>query len=321
MSRKKISLIGGGQIGGVLAQLIAERQLADVVMFDIVEDLPQGKTLDIAEAARIEGFDGKVEGTNDYKDIAGSDLVIITAGLPRKPGMSRDDLLTTNSKIMKSVAEGVKANAPDAIVIIISNPLDAMVTLFKKVSGFPQNRVLGQAGILDSSRFSTFIAWELGVSVKDVNTMVLGGHGDTMVPIVRYANVNGIPVMELLERKYGDAAKAKEVMDAMVTRTKKAGGEVVALLKTGSAFYSPASATISMAEAIIYDEKRLLPVCAFLQGEFGVDGYYVGIPAVLGASGIEKVVEFALDEEEQSALDHSINAVKTLVGDMERLGF
>jgi malate dehydrogenase len=321
MSRKKITLIGGGQIGGVLAQLIAERQLADVLMFDIVEDLPQGKTLDIAEAARIEGFDGKVEGTNNYKDIAGSDLVIITAGLPRKPGMSRDDLLTTNSKIMKSVAEGVKANAPDAIVIVISNPLDAMVTLFKKISGFPQNRVLGQAGILDSSRFSTFIAWELGVSVKDVNTMVLGGHGDTMVPIVRYANVNGIPVMDLLERKYGDAAKAKEVMDAMVTRTKKAGGEVVGLLKTGSAFYSPASATISMAEAIIYDEKRLLPVCAFLQGEFGVDGYYVGVPAVLGASGVEKVVEFALDEEEQSALDHSINAVKTLVVDMERLGF
>ena len=321
MTRKKIALIGGGQIGGVLAQLIAERQLADVVMFDIVEDLPQGKTLDIAEASRIEGFDGKVEGTNDYKDIAGSDLIIITAGLPRKPGMSRDDLLTTNSKIMKSVAEGVKANAPEAIVIVISNPLDAMVTLFKKISGFPQNRVLGQAGILDSSRFSTFIAWELGVSVKDVNTMVLGGHGDTMVPIVRYANVNGIPVMELLERKYGDAAKAKEVMDAMVTRTKKAGGEVVALLKTGSAFYSPASATISMAEAIIYDEKRLLPVCAYLQGEFGVDGYYVVVPAVLGASGIEKVVEFALDEEEQSALDNSINAVKTLVGDMERLGF
>jgi malate dehydrogenase len=321
MNRKKISLIGGGQIGGVLAQLIAQRQLGDVVMFDIVEDLPQGKTLDIGEAARIDGFDGKVDGTNDYKDIAGSDLVIITAGLPRKPGMSRDDLLTTNSKIMKSVAEGVKKNAPDAIVIIISNPLDAMVTLFKKISGFPQNRVLGQAGILDSSRFSTFIAWELGVSVKDVNAMVLGGHGDTMVPIIRYANVNGIPVMELLERKYGDAAKAKEVMDDMVTRTKKAGGEVVALLKTGSAFYSPASATIAMAEAIIYDEKRLLPVCAFLQGEFGVNGYYVGVPAVLGATGIEKVIEFSLDEEEQSALDNSVNAVKTLVGDMERLGF
>ncbi len=321
MNRKKIALIGGGQIGGVLAQLIAQRQLGDVVMFDIVEDLPQGKTLDIAEASRIDGFDAKVEGTNDYKDIAGSDLVIITAGLPRKPGMSRDDLLTTNSKIMKSVAEAVKANAPDAVVIIISNPLDAMVTLFKKVTGFPHHRVLGQAGILDSSRFSSFIAWELGVSVKDINTMVLGGHGDTMVPILRYANVNGIPVMELLERKYGDAAKAKEVMDAMVTRTKKAGGEVVALLKTGSAFYSPAAAAVTMAEAIIYDEKRLLPVSAYLQGEFGIDGYYVGVPAVLGASGVEKVVEFKLDEEEQSALDNSINAVKTLVGDMERLGF
>jgi malate dehydrogenase len=321
MARKKISLIGGGQIGGVLAQLIAQRQLGDVVMFDIVEDMPQGKMLDIAEAARVDGFDGKVEGTNDYKDLAGSDLVIVTAGLPRKPGMSRDDLLTTNAKIMKSVAEAVKNNAPEAICIIISNPLDAMVTLFKKVTGFPTNRVFGQAGILDSSRFSTFIAWELGVSVKDVNAMVLGGHGDTMVPIIRHSNVNGIPTMDLLERKYGDAAKAKEVMDVMVTRTKKAGGEVVGLLKTGSAFYSPASAAISMVEAIIYDEKRVLPVCAYLDSEFGVDGYYLGVPAVLGATGVEKVVEFSLDETEQAALDNSINAVKTLVADMERLGF
>lgn len=321
MNKKKIALIGGGQIGGVLAQLIAQRQLGDIVMFDIVEDLPQGKTLDIGEASRIDGFDTKVSGTNNYKDIADSDLIIITAGLPRKPGMSRDDLLTTNSKIMKSVAEGVKANAPDAIVIIISNPLDAMVTLFKKVSGLPHHRVLGQAGILDSSRFSTFIAWELGVSVKDINTMVLGGHGDTMVPIVRYANVNGLPVMELLERKYGDAVKAKEVMDAMLQRTKKAGGEVVALLKTGSAFYSPASAAVTMAEAIIYDEKRLLPVCAFLKGEFGVDGYYVGVPVILGSTGVEKIIEFELNEDEQSAFNNSINSVKTLVGDMERLGF
>ena len=321
MNKKKIALIGGGQIGGVLTQLIAQRQLGDVVMFDIVEDLPQGKTLDIGEASRIDGFDTKVSGTNDYKDIADSDLILITAGIPRKPGMSRDDLLTTNSKIMKSVAEGVKANAPDAIVIIISNPLDAMVTLFKKVSGFPHYRVLGQAGVLDSSRFSSFIAWELGVSVKDINTMVLGGHGDTMVPIVRYANINGLPVMELLERKYGDAVKAKEVMDAMLQRTKKAGGEVVGLLKTGSAFYSPASAAITMAEAIIYDEKRLLPVCAFLQGEFGVDGYYVGVPVILGGTGVEKVIEFELNEDEQSAFNNSINAVKTLVGDMERLGF
>ncbi len=321
MNRKKIALIGGGQIGGVLAQLIARRQLGDVMMYDIVEDLPQGKTLDIAEASRIDGFDVKVQGTNDYKDIDGADLVIITAGLPRKPGMSRDDLLTTNAKIMKSVAEGVKEHAPDAIVIIISNPLDAMVTLFQKITGFPHNRVMGQAGVLDSSRFSTFIAWELGVSVKDVNAMVLGGHGDTMVPIVRYANVNGIPVMELLERKYGDKAKAQEVMDAMVQRTKKAGGEVVALLKTGSAFYSPASAATAMAEAIIYDEKRLLPVCAYLQGEFGVDGYYVGVPAVLGATGVEKVIDFELDETEQAAFDNSVNAVKKLVADMERLGF
>ncbi|GMR25239.1 MAG: malate dehydrogenase [Ignavibacteria bacterium] len=321
MNKKKIALIGGGQIGGVLVQLIAQRQLGDVVMFDVVEDLPQGKTLDIGEASRIDGFDIKISGTNNYKDIADSDLIIITAGLPRKPGMSRDDLLITNSKIMKSVAEGVKANAPNAIVIIISNPLDAMVTLFKKVSGFPHHRVLGQAGVLDSSRFSSFIAWELGVSVKDINAMVLGGHGDTMVPIVRYANVNGLPVMELLERKYGDAKKAKEVMDAMLQRTKKAGGEVVGLLKTGSAFYSPASAAISMAEAIIYDEKRLLPVCAFLQGEFGVDGYYVGVPVILGSTGVEKVIEFELDEDEQSAFNNSINAVKTLVGDMERLGF
>ena len=321
MTRNKIALIGGGQIGGVLAQLIALRQLGDVIMFDIVEDLPQGKTLDIGEASRIDGFDVKVEGTNDYKDLSGSNLVIITAGLPRKPGMSRDDLLVTNAKIMNSVAQGVKKNAPDAIVIIISNPLDAMVTLFKKVSGFPQNRVFGQAGVLDSSRFSTFIAWELGISVKDVNTMVLGGHGDTMVPIVRYANANGIPVMELLERKYGDKAKAKEVMDAMVQRTKMAGGEVVKLLKTGSAFYSPASAAISMAEAIIYDEKRLMPVCAYLQGEYGVNGYYVGVPAIIGSTGIEKVIEFELDEEEQNAFNNSINSVKTLIADMERLGF
>ena len=223
MAKKKIALIGGGQIGGVLAQLIGLRELADVVLFDIVEDMPQGKTLDIAEASRVDGFDVSLKGTNSYKDIAGSDVVIITAGLPRKPGMSRDDLLTTNAKIMKSVAEGVKENAPDAIVIIISNPLDAMVTLFQKVSGFAHHKVIGQAGVLDSSRFSTFIAWELGVSVKDINAMVLGGHGDTMVPLVRYANVNGFPIMELLERKYDDAAKAKEVMDAMVQRTKMAG--------------------------------------------------------------------------------------------------
>lgn len=321
MARKKIALIGGGQIGGVLTQLIAQKNLGDVVLFDIVEDLPQGKTLDIAEASRVDGFDSNLKGTNEYKDIAGSDLVIITAGLPRKPGMSRDDLLATNAKIMKSVAEGVKEFAPNSTVIIISNPLDAMVTLFQKVSGFPTNRVMGQAGVLDSSRFSTFISWELGVSVKDINAMVLGGHGDTMVPLVRYANVNGVPVMEMLERKYKDAAKAKEVMDAMVQRTKMAGGEVVKLLKTGSAFYSPASSAIAMAEAILLDQKRLLPTCAFLNGEFSVDGYYVGVPAVLGENGVERIIELTLDAEEQAAFDKSVTAVKGLIEDMGRLGF
>lgn len=321
MARKKIALIGGGQIGGVLTQLIALKNLGDVVLFDIVEDLPQGKTLDIAEASRVDGFDVNVKGTNSYKDIEDSDLVIITAGLPRKPGMSRDDLLVTNAKIMKSVAEGVKEFAPNSIVIIISNPLDAMVTLFQKVSGFPANRVMGQAGVLDSSRFATFIAWELGVSVKDINAMVLGGHGDTMVPLVRYANVNGIPVMEMLERKYNDKVKAKEIMDAMVHRTKMAGGEVVQLLKTGSAFYSPASSAIAMAEAVLFDEKRVLPTCALLNGEFSVNGYYVGVPAVLGANGVERIVELSLDAEEQAALDKSVAAVKGLVEDMNRLGF
>ncbi len=321
MARKKIGLIGGGQIGGVLAQLIAQKELADVVLFDIVEDMPQGKALDIAEASRVDGFDVNLKGANDYKDIAGSDLIIITAGLPRKPGMSRDDLLTTNAKIMKSVAEGVRDNAPDAIVIIISNPLDAMVTLFQKVSGFSHNKVIGQAGVLDSSRFASFIAWELGVSVKDINAMVLGGHGDTMVPLVRYANVNGVPVMEQLERKYGDAAKAKEVMDAMVQRTKMAGGEVVKLLKTGSAFYSPASSAIQMAESILGDQKRVLASCVYLDGEYGVNGYYLGVPAVLGENGCEKILEVTLDEEEQAALDHSVEAVTNLVADMGRLGF
>ncbi len=321
MSRKKIAVIGGGQIGGVLVQLIAQRQLGDVVLYDIVQDMPQGKTLDIAEAARVDLFDADLKGTNDYKDISGSDIVIITAGLPRKPGMSRDDLLVTNAQIMKTVAENVKQYAPNSVVIIISNPLDAMVTLFQKITGFPSNRVIGQAGVLDSSRFATFIAWELGVSVKDINAMVLGGHGDTMVPIVRYANVNGIPVMELLEKKYNDRNKAIEVMTALVERTKQAGGEVVKLLKTGSAFYSPASSAIAMTEAIVYDEKRVLPVCAYLNGEYGVKGYYVGVPAVLGAKGVEKIIEFALNEEEQSLLNNSVNAVKSLVADMERLGF
>ncbi|MDF1581140.1 MAG: malate dehydrogenase [Desulfuromonadales bacterium] len=316
MARSKIALIGGGQIGGVLAQLAALRELGDVVLFDIVEDMPQGKALDIAEASPVDSFDVNVTGTNTYKDIAGSDVVIVTAGLPRKPGMSRDDLIEVNSKIMTSVAEGIRDNAPDAFVIVISNPLDAMVTLCQKVTGFPPERVMGQAGVLDSARFVSFIAWELGVSIKDVTAMTLGGHGDTMVPLVRYASVQGIPVMELLEQKYGSAAKAQEVMDAMVARTKDAGGEVVRLLKTGSAFYSPASSAIAMATAILKDQKRVLPVCALLQGEFGVNGFYVGVPCVLGAGGVEQILEFKLDAAEQAMFDNSVAAVKELVGSM-----
>ncbi len=316
MARPKIALIGGGQIGGVLAQLACLRELGDVVLFDIVEDMPQGKTLDIAEASPVDGFDVSVTGTNDYKDIAGAAVVIVTAGLPRKPGMSRDDLIEVNSKIMTSVSEGIRDNAPDAHVIVISNPLDAMVTLCQKITGFPSERVMGQAGVLDSARFETFIAWELGVSVKDVTAMTLGGHGDTMVPLVRYASVKGIPVMELLEQKYGSAAKAKEVMDAMVERTKKAGGEVVALLKTGSAFYSPASSAIAMAESILKDQKRVMATCALLKGEFGVNNYYVGVPCILGANGVEKIIEFKLDAEEQAMFDNSVVAVKELVGSM-----
>ena len=315
MARSKIALIGGGQIGGVLAQLCALRELGDVVLFDIVEGMPQGKCLDIAEASPVDGFDVELKGANSYADIAGSDVVIVTAGLPRKPGMSRDDLIEVNAKIMTQVSEGIKQYAPNAFVIIISNPLDAMVTLCQKVTGFPAERVMGQAGVLDSARFAAFIAWELGVSVKDVSAMTLGGHGDTMVPLVRYASVNGIPVMELLEQKYG-AAKAEEVMTAMVERTKAAGGEVVKLLGNGSAFYSPASSAIAMAESILRDQKRVLPVCALLNGEFGVKGFYVGVPCVLGANGIEKIVEFKLDATEQALMDNSVAAVTELVGSM-----
>jgi len=316
MARKKIALIGGGQIGGVLAQLAAMRELGDVVLFDIVEGLPQGKTLDIAEAAPVDGFDVSVKGTNSYEDIKGADVVIVTAGLPRKPGMSRDDLIATNSKIMTAVAEGIKANAPNAFVIVISNPLDAMVTLCQRITGFPHHRVVGQAGVLDSARFAAFIAWELGVSVRDVTAVTLGGHGDDMVPLVRYTAVCGVPVMELLEQKYG-AAKAAEVMAAMVKRTRGAGGEVVALLKTGSAFYSPASSAIAMAESFLKDSKRVLPTCVYLNGEFGVKGLYVGVPVVIGAGGAEKILQLKLNAEEQAMMDKSVAAVRDLVATLK----
>jgi malate dehydrogenase len=304
MARKKIALIGGGNIGGVLAEQIAYRELGDVVLFDVVEGLPQGKALDLAEGAPVVGADASITGTNSYSDIAGADLVIITAGLARKPGMSRDDLLKTNLAIMKQVAVGVRDHAPSAHVIVISNPLDAMVYTFKQVSGFPRSRVVGMAGVLDSARFRAFVAWELGVSVEDVTALVLGGHGDTMVPLVRYCSVAGIPVAKLLPR-------AK--IDAIVERTKGAGGEVVQLLKTGSAFVSPALSATLMAESILKDKKRVLACACLLEGEYGVDGLYVGVPCVLGAGGVERVIEVELDADEQKLFDASVQHVRDLV--------
>jgi len=308
MARPKIALIGGGNIGGVLAEQIAYRELGDVVIFDVVEGLPQGKALDMAEGSPLAKSDAAIAGTNDYAGIAGSDIVIITAGLARKPGMSRDDLLKTNLGIMKSVAQGVKENAPDAIVIVISNPLDAMVYTFKEVSGFPKNRVVGMAGVLDSTRFRSFVAWELGVSVQDVSALVLGGHGDTMVPLVRYCTVAGVPVKQFL-------SDAK--IEAIVERTKGAGGEVVALLKTGSAFVSPALSAIEMAESILHDKKRVLACACLCEGEYGIDGLYVGVPCVLGANGVEKVIEVELDADERKLFDASVEHVRTLVKQIE----
>ncbi len=308
MARTKIALIGGGNIGGVLAEQAAYRELGDVVIFDVVEDLPQGKALDIAEGAPVVGSDAKITGTNSYEDLGGADVVIITAGLARKPGMSRDDLLATNLKIMTQVAEGVRDHAPDAYVIVVSNPLDAMVYQFKKISGFPKNRVVGQAGVLDSTRLRAFVAWELGVSVQDVTALVLGGHGDTMVPLIRYCTVAGIPVEQLLP-------KAK--IDEIVERTKGAGGEVVGLLKTGSAFVSPAVSALEMAEAIIKDTKRVLACACLCEGEYGVDGLYVGVPCVLGAGGVERIVEAELNEDERKLFDASVAHVRRLVDELE----
>jgi malate dehydrogenase len=306
--RKKIALIGGGNIGGVMAEQAAYRELGDVVIFDVVEGLPQGKALDMAEGAPLVGSDARISGANSYEDIAGADLVIITAGLARKPGMSRDDLLNTNLKIMKSVAEGVRDHAPDAYVIVVSNPLDAMVYTFKEVSGFPKNRVVGMAGVLDSARFRAFVAWELGVSVKDVTALVLGGHGDTMVPLVRYCTVAGIPIQQLIPQ---------ERIDAIVERTKGAGGEVVGLLKTGSAFVSPALSALEMAEAILKDKKRVLACACLCEGEYGVDGLYVGVPCVLGEGGVERIIEAELNEDERKEFDASVEHVRTLVDQIE----
>ncbi len=306
--RKKIALIGGGNIGGVMAEQLVYRELGDVILFDVVEGLPQGKALDIAEGTPLFDADASIKGANAYAEIAGADLVIITAGLARKPGMSRDDLLNTNLKIMKQVAEGVREHAPNAFVIVVSNPLDAMVYTFKKVSGFPKNRVIGMAGVLDSARFRSFVAWELGVSVQDVTALVLGGHGDTMVPLVRYCTVAGVPIEQMI---------SKERINAIVERTKQAGGEVVALLKTGSAFVSPAASAIEMAEAILKDKKRVLACCCLLEGEYGINGLYVGVPCVLGANGMERVIEVELNAEERKLFDDSVEHVRSLVKQIE----
>ncbi len=308
MARPKIALIGGGNIGGVLAEQIAYRELGDVVIFDVVEGLPQGKALDMAEGSPLAGSDAKLSGANSYEGIRGADLVIITAGLARKPGMSRDDLLATNLAIMKQVAIGVRDNAPNATVIVVSNPLDAMVYTFKQVSGFPKNRVVGMAGVLDSARFRAFVAWELGVSVQDVTALVLGGHGDTMVPLTRYCTVAGIPVTTLI---------APDKLNAIVERTKNAGGEVVALLKTGSAFVSPALSAIEMAESILRDKKRVLACACLLEGEYGVNGLYVGVPCVLGAGGVERVLEVAMNADERKQFDASVEHVKKLVAEIK----
>jgi malate dehydrogenase len=309
MARKKIALIGAGNIGGTLAHLAAKKELGDIVLFDVVEGVPQGKALDLSQCGPIEGFDAKITGSNDYKDIAGADVIIVTAGVARKPGMSRDDLLGINLKVMKAVGEGIKTNAPNAFVICITNPLDAMVWALREFSGLPHNKVVGMAGVLDSARFSHFLAEEFGVSVKDVNTFVLGGHGDTMVPVVQYSTVNGIPVPDLI--KMGRSSQAK--IDEIVKRTRGGGGEIVALLKTGSAFYAPATSGIAMAEAYLNDQKRILPCAAYVDGKYGVDGLYVGVPVVIGANGVEEIVEVALDGEAKGNLQVSVDAVKELL--------
>ena len=309
MARKKIALIGSGMIGGTLAHLAAMRELGDVVLFDIVEGIPEGKALDIAQAGPVDGFDAKLKGTSDYADIAGADVCIVTAGVPRKPGMSRDDLLGINLKVMKAVGEGIRQHAPNSFVICITNPLDAMVWALREFSGQPHNMVVGMAGVLDSARFRHFLAEEFAVSVEDVTAFVLGGHGDTMVPVVEYSTVAGIPIPDLIKMGWS----TQEKIDAIVKRTRGGGGEIVALLKTGSAYYAPATSAIAMAESYLKDKKRVLPCAAHLTGQYGVDDLYVGGPCVLGAGGVEKVVEIALNDEAKKNFQVSVDAVKELL--------
>ena len=309
MARPKIALIGAGQIGGTLAHLAAVKELGDVVLFDISEGTPQGKALDIAESGPSAKFDGSFKGTNDYADIAGADVCIVTAGVPRKPGMSRDDLLGINLKVMKSVGEGIAAHAPNAFVICITNPLDAMVWALREFSGLPHKMVCGMAGVLDSARFRHFLADEFNVSMRDVTAFVLGGHGDTMVPLARYSTVGGIPLPDLVEMGW----TTQDKLDTIVQRTRDGGAEIVGLLKTGSAFYAPATSAIEMAEAFLKDQKRLLPCAAHVDGAYGLDGFYVGVPTIIGAGGIERVVEIKMDKTEQAMFDKSVDAVKGLV--------
>jgi malate dehydrogenase len=309
MARNKIALIGAGQIGGTLAHLAGLKELGDVVLFDIAEGTPQGKALDLAESSPVEGFDAKLRGANDYADIAGADVIIVTAGVPRKPGMSRDDLLGINLKVMESVGAGIKQHAPNAFVICITNPLDAMVWALQKASGLPANKVIGMAGVLDSARFRYFLAEELNVSVQDVHAMTLGGHGDDMVPLIRHSTVGGVPLPDLVKMGW----LTQEKLDAIVERTRKGGGEIVGLLKTGSAFYAPASSAIAMAESYLKDQKRILPCAAHLTGQYGVSDMYVGVPVVIGADGAERVVEIAFDDAEKAMFAKSVAAVKTLV--------
>jgi malate dehydrogenase len=309
MARSKIALIGAGNIGGTLAHLAAAKELGDVVLFDVVEGVPQGKALDLAQCGPVEGFDANLKGTNDYADIAGADVIIVTAGVARKPGMSRDDLLGINLKVMKAVGEGIKANAPNAFVICITNPLDAMVWALREFSGLPHHMVVGMAGVLDSARFRHFLADEFKVSVKDVTAFVLGGHGDTMVPVVEYSTVAGIPIPDLIKMGWS----TKERIDAIVQRTRSGGGEIVGLLKTGSAYYAPATSGIEMAEAYLKDYKRVIPCAVNLTGQYGVNDLYVGVPCVIGAGGVEKVVEIALNDEAKANFQVSVDAVKELL--------
>ena len=309
MARKKIALIGAGNIGGTLAHLAAQKALGDIVLFDVVEGVPQGKALDLAQCAPVEGFDVNLKGSNDYADIAGADVIIVTAGVARKPGMSRDDLLGINLKVMKAVGEGIKAHAPGAFVICITNPLDAMVWALREFSGLPHHMVCGMAGVLDSARFRHFLADEFKVSVRDVNAFVLGGHGDTMVPVIEYSTVAGIPVPDLIKMGWS----TQERIDAIVQRTRSGGGEIVALLKTGSAYYAPATSGIEMAEAFLYDQKRLLPCAVNLTGQYGVSDLYVGVPVIIGAGGIERIVEIELSQSAKDNFQVSVDAVKELL--------